>query len=118
MTKNVHGTDLQPCCLDPITGFYRDGKCNTGPEDLGMHTVCVAVTKEFLEFSRSRGNDLLTPIPEFDFPGLKEGDRWCLCMSRWIEAFQAGMAPLIDLQATHISVLEHIEMETLEQYAL
>ena len=118
MAKNVFGEDLQPCCLNPITGFYRNGRCDTAPEDLGMHTVCVIVTKEFLEFSRSRGNDLLTPIPEFNFPGLKEGNKWCLCMSRWVEAWHAGMAPMVDLRATHITVLEHIEMEILEQYAV
>ncbi len=118
MAKNLFGTDLKPCCFDPLTGFYRDGSCNTGSEDVGMHTVCAKVTDEFLSFSKSRGNDLSTPVPEFNFRGLKSGDKWCLCLLRWIEALESGMAPLIDMEATHISVLEHVELETLKKYAL
>src|ERR687889_786162 len=101
---NVLGGKLECCCRDPLTGFYRDGYCRTGPGDVGLHTVCVQVTDEFLAFSRVRGNDLSTPAPEFGFSGLVEGDRWCLCVTRWQEAFEAGRAPLVNLAATHISV--------------
>lgn len=116
--KNVLGTDLKTCSNAPLTGFYRDGCCNTGADDVGMHLVCVKMTQEFLEFSRARGNDLLTPLPMFDFPGLKSGDHWCLCVLRWVEALQAGVAPQVDLAATHISALEFVSREELEQYAL
>jgi hypothetical protein len=117
MAKNVLGDELETCSARPLTGFYRDGCCNTGPEDLGQHTVCAVVTAEFLEFSRSRGNDLITPAPEYGFPGLKPGDRWCLCLARWLEAYQAGKAPWILLRATHESVREAIPMDLLNQYA-
>ncbi len=116
--KNVLGTKLQICCLSPVTGFYRNGRCDTGPEDLGMHTVCAQVTAEFLEFSKKRGNDLSTPVPGYDFPGLKPGDRWCLCALRWQEALEAGVAPPILLEATHESVLQYIPLEKLQEYAL
>lgn len=101
-----------------MTGFYRDGCCNTGPDDLGVHTVCVRVTKEFLEFSRSRGNDLMTPAPDFGFPGLKPGGRWCLCAARWQEALDAGMAPRVVIAATHEATLEFVALEDLKKYAL
>ncbi len=115
---NVLGTPIECCCLRPLTGFYRDGYCRTGPGDVGLHTVCVEVTDEFLAFSRSRGNDLSTPVPEYDFPGLAAGDKWCLCVTRWMEALDAGMAPRVCLAATHISVLEFVDLEELKQYAL
>ena len=117
MAKNVLGTNLKCCCNDPITGFYRNGKCDTGPEDLGMHTVCVRVTDKFLEFSANVGNDLSTPMPAYGFPGLKEGDKWCLCMERWKEALDYDVAPRVYLEGTHISVLEHIELKVLKEYA-
>lgn len=117
MPKNVLGDTLQTCSQQPLTGFYRDGCCNTGPEDAGRHIVCAVVTPDFLEFSRSRGNDLVTPAPQYGFPGLKPGDRWCLCVDRWVEAFQAGKAPWIVLRATHESVREVIPVEILNQYA-
>ena len=101
-----------------MTGFYRDGFCKTGPGDTGIHTVCVEVTEEFLEFSRERGNDLSTPVPEWDFPGLVPGDRWCLCVSRWKEALDAGMAPPVILASTHISALEFVNLEDLRQHAV
>lgn len=116
--RNVLGSELKTCSTEPLTGWYRDGCCNTGPGDVGLHTVCARVTREFLEFSRRMGNDLITPRPEFDFPGLKPGDKWCLCVTRWIEAFQAGCAPLVDLEATHISALEFVDLEVLKAYAL
>lgn len=116
--KNVLGTELEDCSLDPMTGFFRDGCCNTGPEDVGLHTLCAEMTDEFLKFSKSRGNDLSTPNPMFQFPGLKAGDRWCLCVLRWKEAFEAGMAPLVNLRATHMSVLEFVDLEHLQEYAV
>jgi uncharacterized protein (DUF2237 family) len=116
--KNVLGTELRSCCNDPVTGFYRDGMCRTGSDDYGLHIICVQVTDDFLEFSKRRGNDLSTPQPDFDFPGLKNGDRWCLCATRWQEAFEAGVAPFVDLEATHISALEHVGMQDLKKYAL
>src|SRR3990167_6030305 len=94
--RNVLGTNLEPCCMSPLTGFYRDGFCQTGPEDRGSHVICVQVNDEFLNFSKSRGNDLSTPAPMFQFPGLKAGDCWCLCALRWREAFEAGMAPPVN----------------------
>ncbi len=117
MAKNVLGTDLEPCSLDPLTGFLRNGKCDTCGEDVGMHTVCAVMTDEFLAFSKARGNDLSTPIPEYGFPGLSAGDRWCLCLPRWIEAYREGRAPRIHLRATHMSVIEHVPLETLREFA-
>jgi uncharacterized protein len=117
MPSNVFGTPLQCCCTAPLTGFYRDGYCRTGPEDTGLHTVCAVVTAEFLAFSRSRGNDLTTPRPEYDFPGLKPGDAWCLCVQRWAEAFEAGVAPQVRLTATHVSALEFVSLENLQLHA-
>ncbi len=115
---NVLGERLEPCCFDPLTGFYRDGLCNTGPEDAGMHTVCAVMTEEFLEFSKSCGNDLSTPNPEFDFEGLLPGDRWCLCAARWKEALDADMPPKIVLTATHIGTLEVASIEDLKRHAI
>lgn len=114
--SNVLGTELEICSAAPVTGFYRDGCCNTGAEDVGLHLVCAEMTREFLEFSRERGNDLMTPAP--GFPGLKPGDKWCLCVERWKEAFVAGVAPPVDLEATHISALEFVTLEDLKRYAL
>lgn len=116
--KNVIGGKLETCCTSPMTGYYRDGKCNTGGGDFGAHVVCAQVTEEFLAFTKSRGNDLSTPVPMFNFPGLKPGDRWCLCASRWVEALEAGVAPPIILEATHASALEYVSLEQLKQYAL
>ena len=116
--KNVLDTNLEPCGIDPITGFYRDGYCNTGPGDLGTHTVCALVTDEFLEYSKSKGNDLSTPRPEFGFLGLKAGDRWCLCALRWEEARKAGCAPRIKLTSTNIKTLEIIELKYLKAYQI
>lgn len=114
---NVFGENLELCGDDPVTGFFRDGCCNTSEQDLGSHTVCVEVSDEFLEYSRFRGNDLVTPLPEYDFPGLKAGDRWCLCAARWLEAQQAGMAPRVFLRRTHRRALEIVPLEILRQYA-
>ncbi len=111
MPKNVLGTELQPCCFEPMTGFYRDGFCRTGSTDYGVHTVCAEMTAEFLEFTVRAGNDLVTPVPEYDFPGLKAGDRWCLCAQRWREAYQAGVAPPVVLEATHMSAIEFLSLE-------
>jgi uncharacterized protein len=116
--KNVLGTELQCCCTAPRTGFYRDGFCQTGPMDHGSHTVCAEVTQAFLEFSRSRGNDLSTPMPYYEFPGLKPGDKWCLCVSRWQEALEAGVAPKIVLEACHEKALEVVNLNDLNQYAI
>ncbi len=118
MAMNVLGTELQSCSCDPMTGYFRNGCCDTDGSDKGMHTVCVIVTAKFLEFSRAAGNDLSTPHEEFDFPGLKAGDRWCLCLSRWVEAYQAGSAPKVVLEATHVSVLEFLDLELLQQFAV
>ncbi len=115
---NVLGEPLKPCSFDPMTGFFRDGCCNTGPQDVGQHTVCVRVTREFLAFSRRRGNDLTTAHPEFGFPGLSPGDRWCLCAERWKEAWQAGVAPKVVLASTHRSVLDLIPIEALRDHAM
>lgn len=114
---NVLGEPLGECSDHPVTGFYRDGACNTGDQDLGSHTVCVEVSQEFLEYSRFKGNDLSSPIPEFGFPGLKPGDRWCLCAARWLEAQQQGMAPRVFLTRTHKRALEVIPMELLKEYS-
>jgi uncharacterized protein (DUF2237 family) len=110
---NVVGGDLQPCSAEPLTGFYRNGCCSTGPEDVGSHTVCAVMTEEFLEFSRLAGNDLSTPHPEWGFPGLQPGDRWCVCASRWLEADVAGCAPPVVLGATHARALDVVPIETL-----
>lgn len=118
MAKNVLGTDLQPCSMDPITGWFRDGCCNTGAGDQGLHLVCVRVTAEFLAYSKSVGNDLSTPVPPYKFPGLKPGDQWCLCMSRWVQAYDAGVAPKVVLEATHISALEFVSLEQLQEFAV
>lgn len=118
MASNVLGKPLQTCSTDPLTGFYRDGCCNTGKDDMGLHLVCVEVDETFLEFSKSRGNDLSTPAPHFGFEGLKPGDHWCLCVSRWKEALEAGMAPKVNLEATHISTLEFVDLDDLKNHAL
>jgi len=112
---NVLGKDLRPCCKFPMTGFYRDGYCRTGEEDIGRHTVCIQATEEFLAFSKAAGNDLSTPHPEMDFPGLIPGDQWCLCALRWQEAFEASAAPKVILSATEESTLEVINLEDLKQ---
>lgn len=116
--RNVLGGPLAPCCEDPATGFYRDGYCHTGPQDVGSHTVCARLTEAFLEFSLLRGNDLTTPRPEFDFPGLRPGDRWCLCIARWREALGAGVAPPVVLAATHEKALAVVTLEQLSRHAL
>ena len=116
--KNVLGGELLECSTDPMTGFFRDGCCNTNEQDVGMHVVCVELTEEFLEFSKSRGNDLTTPHPEFEFPGLKGGDRWCLCALRWQEAFEAGKAPQVYLQSTNEAALEVLSLEDLKKFAI
>lgn len=113
---NVYKNSLQSCCTDPMTGFYRNGLCQTGQDDYGTHIVCAQMTDEFLEFSEARGNDLITPRSEFHFPGLKAGDRWCLCISRWMEAVDAGVAPPINLEATHEKALEYLPLEILEAH--
>ncbi len=118
MAKNVLGTDLEVCSKDPITGFFRDGCCNTGGEDTGLHTVCCQVTAEFLAFSKSRGNDLSTPMEMYHFPGLVPGDRWCLCAARWKEAYDAGAAPAVVLESCHISTLEFASLEELQEHAI
>lgn len=115
---NVLGEPLEPCCLDPATGAKRDGYCRSLRRDPGRHEVCAVVTQEFLEFSQRRGNDLITPRPSLSFPGLSDGDRWCLCVPRWLEAVEAGVAPPVDLAATNESVLDEIEMATLREYAV
>ncbi len=117
-SRNVLGSELSSCSTEPITGFYRDGHCNTCAGDHGVHTVCCNVTQAFLEFSRFQGNDLSTPRPEFGFPGLKEGDSWCLCAGRWLEAYEAGMAPNVHLLATHEQTLEIVPLELLKQFAV
>jgi uncharacterized protein (DUF2237 family) len=116
--RNVLGEALEICSVKPMTGFYRDGCCNTGREDIGSHTVCVVMTSAFLEFSKSRGNDLSTPLPEFGFPGLKPGDRWCLCAARWQEALDANQAPRVILRATHDGALVHCTLGDLKHFAV
>ena len=118
MIKNILGTNLEVCSLNPITGFTRSGCCETGPEDLGQHTVCAEVTDEFLQFSKLQGNDLMTPRPELNFKGLKPGDRWCLCASRWLEALEEGIAPPVLLEATHEKALEIIDLAELKYHQL
>ena len=117
MALNVLGTELASCSLDPLTGFYRDGCCNSGGDDPGVHAVCVVTTTEFLEFSAQAGNDLSTPMPHYGFPGLTAGDHWCLCASRWVEAFDAGMAPKVVLEATHARVLEWATLDDLRAHS-
>jgi len=116
--RNVFGETLEPCGTNPVTGFYRDGACNTGHDDRGIHTVCAAVTKAFLDFSAERGNDLASPNPLVGFRGLRPGDRWCLCAARWLEAYNAGVAPGVYLRATHEETLAVISLEVLRPYAL
>ncbi len=118
MDKNILGTELESCCDELETGFFRNGKCETCEQDQGMHTVCAEMTDEFLEFSKKKGNDLSTAREEFNFPGLSSGDRWCICLPRWIEALEAGKAPKILPRATHSSVLEYVPLEVLEKYIL
>ncbi len=115
--KNVFGEELQVCCTSPMTGFYRDGYCRTDQFDQGRHTVCAIMTEEFLTFSKRRGNDLTTPIPAYQFPGLKPGDQWCLCALRWKEAFDAGKAPLVVLEATNENTLDYVELNDLIKHA-
>ncbi len=114
MAKNVLGTELRSCSEDPVTGFYRNGCCDTGAEDVGVHVVCARVTAEFLAFSRQQGNDLSTPRPELGFAGLSPGDQWCLCAARWLEAYEAGVAPPVVLEATHALALEWIDLAQLQ----
>jgi uncharacterized protein (DUF2237 family) len=116
--KNVLGTNLISCSTDPLTGFYRDGCCNTGAEDHGLHLVCTEVTAEFLEFSREVGNDLSTPRPEWGFEGLTPGDRWCVCVERWKQAYEAGYAAPVVLEATHMSALEFVSLEQLKEWSV
>ncbi len=117
MEKNVFGEPLQMCCTKPMTGYFRDGVCRTISEDAGTHTVCAIMTNDFLAFSALRGNDLVTPMPYYEFPGLKEGDKWCLCVSRWIEAEKEGKAPKVILEATHEKTLEYTTIDTLIKHA-
>lgn len=114
---NVVGGELQPCSTEPLTGFFRNGCCSTGADDVGSHTVCAVMTEEFLEFSRLAGNDLSTPRPEFGFAGVQPGERWCVCASRWLEAHHAGSAPPVDLAATHARALDVVPIESLTTYA-
>lgn len=116
-SRNVFGEPLETCSDDPVTGFYRNGCCDSGEDDRGDHMVCVIMTSEFLEFSKSKGNDLSTPIPQYNFPGLKPGDRWCLCAPRWREAYEAGMAPDVVLEATNELTLNVVSMDMLLEYA-
>ncbi|NHF60476.1 DUF2237 family protein [Flavobacteriaceae bacterium TP-CH-4] len=116
MAKNILGGELQSCCFQPMTGFYRDGYCRTGPEDVGTHVVCAIMTDEFLRYTKAQGNDLSTPIPHFKFPGLKPGDQWCLCASRWKQAYLVGKAPEVVLEATHEKALEYVEFDWLLEY--
>lgn len=118
MPTNVLNTTLEACCYQPVTGFYRDGFCRTGAGDVGLHTVCAVMTEDFLAFTKARGNDLSTPVPEYDFPGLKPGDRWCLCVQRWAEALAAGRAPMVVLEATQVSALEFVSLEDLRAHAV
>jgi uncharacterized protein (DUF2237 family) len=117
-TKNVFGEKLRPCGNDPITGYTRTGTCETGPMDRGSHTVCAEVTDEFLIYSRAMGNDLVSPVPAVDFPGLIPGNRWCLCVLRWKEALEAGVAPPVVLESTHEAALRHVTLEQLAQHAV
>lgn len=114
---NVLGTPLEPCSMSPLTGYYRTGCCDAGPDDAGVHVLCAVMTEAFLAFTRARGNDLSTPRPEWGLPGLKPGDRWCLCVSRWIEAMDAGAAPPVVLEATHAATLDHVSLAELRTFA-
>lgn len=116
--RSVLGDPLAPCSLDPVTGFFRDGYCHTCAQDRGSHTVCAVMTDEFLAFSKARGNDLTTPMPQYDFPGLKPGDHWCLCAGRWLEACQAGKAPRVNLAATSEAALSVVPLTLLQKHAL
>ncbi|MDJ0725501.1 MAG: DUF2237 domain-containing protein [Prochloraceae cyanobacterium] len=116
--KNVLGNKLEICCTSPMTGYYRNGSCNVDPTDFGVHSVCARVTAEFLNYTKSLGNDLTTPRPEYNFPGLKPGDRWCLCAARWVEAKDDGFAPPIVLESTHEITLQYVSLEELKQYAI
>ena len=116
MANNVLGQTLEACCYEPKTGFYRTGFCETGPEDSGTHTVCAVMTAEFLTYTKAKGNDLLTPMPLYQFPGLKPGDKWCLCATRWKQAVEAGVAPPVILESTHQKTLEFLDFETLLEY--
>jgi uncharacterized protein len=116
--RNVLGGALETCSINPMTGFFRDGCCNTSPQDVGSHTVCVVMTAEFLAFSKAKGNDLSTPMPEFGFPGLNPDDRWCLCAPRWREALEAGKAPRVVLRATHAGALDHCDLADLKRHAI
>jgi uncharacterized protein len=117
-SKNVLGEKLETCCTAPMTGFYRNGICETGPQDVGTHVICAQVTQEFLTFTASRGNDLMTPAPVHGFPGLMPGERWCLCANRWREALEAGVAPSVILVATHEAALRFVSLEDLKKHAL
>jgi len=117
MEKNVFGEPLEMCCASPMTGYFRDGLCRSVSHDTGTHTVCAVMTDEFLQFSASRGNDLITPIPYYQFPGLKSGDRWCLCVKRWIQAEKCGKAPKLILESTHEKTLKYTELDSLVKYA-
>jgi uncharacterized protein len=116
--KNVLGSELQTCCTDPMTGFFRTGSCETGPQDSGTHVICARLTAEFLSFTKAQGNDLSTPNPAYNFPGLNPGDCWCLCANRWREALQAGVAPPVNLAATHIAALNYVSLADLQQHAI
>jgi uncharacterized protein len=116
--KNVLGSELQTCCTDPMTGFFRTGSCETGPQDSGTHVICARLTAEFLSFTKAQGNDLSTPNPAYNFPGLNPGDCWCLCANRWREALQAGVAPPVNLAATHIAALDYVSLADLQQHAI
>ncbi len=116
--KNILGTPLQPCSFEPKTGYMRDGFCTCIKSDIGQHTVCALMTEEFLEFSKEAGNDLSTPRPEYNFPGLKSGDQWCLCLSRWIEAYEQDKAPLVVLESTNKTILQHIPLDVIKNFEL
>ena len=116
--KNVFGEEIETCCESPITGFFRDGFCHTDDTDEGVHTICVSMTKDFLEFSKSKGNDLSTPRPEFNFPGLKEGDGWCLCAESWVEAYEVSMAPKLYIKRTNLRTLDIVPLDILKKFAI
>ena len=116
--KNVFGEEIDTCCESPITGFFRDGFCHTDDTDKGVHTICVSMTEDFLEFSKSKGNDLSTPRPKFNFPGLKEGDSWCLCAERWVEAYEVSMAPKLYIKRTNLRTLDIVPLEILKKFAI
>ena len=117
MQKNVFGMEIETCSENPLTGYFRDGSCNTSKDDTGMHTVCIIASKEFLEFSKMRGNDLSTPLPQYNFNGIKPGDRWCLCALRWVEAYNSNMAPQIVLEATNEEALDIISLDMMLKFA-